>query len=269
MTHKKIKDFINEYKDYQILFIFIFTLLGGLTQVFELALISTYYIRFFSITQVISDGLLFVFLLSLISLVAYLFYPFLIILDKTEINKGVTPIQRIRNVTISGLSKFFILFTLILLITGGILLFSQPAKALLSHLWILIISCAILTIYFVLYFRIASYINGKPSKSKDLSRNTIFKKIKGNRLIVVLCSFFIVILFYMYKATLTQPKGFTNNKYIKCFIQEKYPDTKYEIRYFNDKYIFIVIKNIDKNELTNEETLVLKFDKLFDYNACN
>ena len=61
------------------------------------------------------------------------------------------------------------------------------------------------------------------------------------------------------------PETFINDKYIKCFIQKEYPNKEYDIRYFNDKYIFIVFTNENKKE----ETLVLKFDDFFDFSKCN
>lgn len=70
------KEVLNDIKDYWSLIVVIPPLIGGLFQILELSLISSSYIRFFSVTQALVDGLLFLFFVILLSLAALIAIEF-------------------------------------------------------------------------------------------------------------------------------------------------------------------------------------------------
>ncbi|KAF2336880.1 hypothetical protein [Flavobacterium daemonense] len=66
MKTQNFKENYNSIKDNLSILILIPTIIGGIWQLLELSLISTSFIRFFSITQLVADGILILFIISIL-----------------------------------------------------------------------------------------------------------------------------------------------------------------------------------------------------------
>lgn len=81
---KPITDFLDSIKEYTAFIFFFPVLIGGCIQVIELGFISVSYIRFFSITQALKDGLMVLFVIAVIYIAALININFFSKLTKPD-----------------------------------------------------------------------------------------------------------------------------------------------------------------------------------------
>lgn len=253
---KVVADFIKEYLS---VIIILPAILGGLWQLIELWSIAPSFIRFFSISQIVPDGLFILFLL------AYCCIPFLVthFLHTVTHFSGKTTLELIRIPIIKDEKmklKVYSLSFFLLCFFGTIFFFYfsfiddkfvQADSGIMLAMWIIALCNLSLNIcydtandqskyhykmcnffLFLLYITIAIFI---------------FKKVHKNQLPVV---------------------SIVNIEYVKSLTDKNYPDSKNEILYFNDKFIFFKIK--DKNKIDyktqkhTERIIIVKLDDVFD-----
>lgn len=214
-------------KEYLSLIIIIPTFLGGIWQILELSLMSISYVRFFSITQLVADGILIIIVIL----------PWIIgLIFSVEIYNSVKNKDSIiKNNIFVDIFLYFIII-LVCYISGKVLYNIIKEIGINTYIGYLFL---VTYVYFILFVVIVFF------SKLFIKCIHFFKKIYKTRILsfslIVISSFF---LFFHYIFFI--PKNLENITNL--------PDGK--IRYFNDKYIFIENKK-------NENILVVKFDKLF------
>lgn len=248
------KEVLNDIKDYWSLIVVIPPLIGGLFQILELSLISSSYIRFFSVTQALVDGLLFLFfviLLSLAALIAIEFGKMKCIQQRPKWVRETLIFTLIVLLAALFVSLFFGLHLnckILSVVIIGVLLFTGLIS---------LITFAIPDKFFV---AIGRWILGV---KKDPENDQKYTSPKKTRLLWLLLIF--VPYFYLtHKTILFEPKSLVNKEFVHCFVSSYFPSTERKIRYFNDQYIFVEV--LKKNK--GNKIFVLPFSKFFDFQDC-
>lgn len=210
--------------------------LGGIWQLFELAYIDTSFVRFFSVTQVVSDGLIILFLFAVFTLIFY----GVSLDDKIKKDKNENVPYDYLGVKIFLLVFFLVAF--ILTISKNYKTGFSTSKILLSY------------VYFVGILKVL----------KDLIVLKSFKKsdliIRGVFFITSIIGLLIIpFLMKGFHNLYSLPKNINNIKNIECYLNMDNKD--FNLLYSNDKYIFIEIKNSGKIEIVN-------FEELFNKDNC-
>nr|WP_314896372.1 hypothetical protein [uncultured Flavobacterium sp.] len=210
------------------------TVLGGVWQLFMLGSISSNMIRFFSISQLISDGLL---VLGFFILPISIVYPIIKNRNKEKIDP--LPTSKTENVLIISSLICIIVLMAILLSDIKILIQLKDFNSLKGLLMIVCVFNAII------YTSFRKFIH---------ERLTIELFI----IIIILINFIITtVAFYKVSKDISGIKNIeiliSNIEKEDCY--SKVPD----ILYFNDKYIFIQLEKRNKKSI-----LIKKFDDLFE-----
>lgn len=260
-SNEKLILFMNFIQKYFTQILFAPILFGGIMQIIILFLISPQAIRFFSPTQAISDGLLY---LSVVIL--YLFSIFITLLMTLIYGITTTDFSKLKLKDKNDKEEIPYKF-------------SHERIPLVAHIVIFLIVLFLYYIFFILNPKFLDIDNLKISNilkamffafmfnsmlSINLMRFIYFKeeyyfKKNGKTFIVIntiLC-FITVFIFSIYSSGINT--SFSNFERIK----EKYCCEKtgvVKIIYFNDKFIFIKRKCSDESE----ELIIEKFDALFE-----
>ena len=231
------------------------TVVGGIWQLMELSSISTSFIRFFSISQLVSDGILILFLVAI-------FYACIKIVDKQEVNENMSLMEAILYLTFTiiafmyccvpliqqlytekvlNISEIVILIPLIIIIGGGVL------KAIIA---------------------VVKNVKAKlREKQKEWIKKNICNKIVPSNdfiiywLFILLC---FIILNSMrpivnFRKAILFPDNLMNKEVLeKKIMKENALKSKPRMLYNNDKYFFYEI--LDKNE--NKKILIIDYERL-------
>lgn len=256
-TGIKIKNIIDFIKENLSIIIILPALFGGLWQLFELWSIAPSFIRFFSISQIVPDGLFILFLLIYCSLPfsgGHLIHAAIIQDGKSAYELMTLPIIQNKKVKLS-IYRFGFLFLTIC----GIVLYWYSS---------FIDDTIIRTdMGLILAFPMIAFSNLFLNNCYNTTNPESKSKYKlGNFLLLIM---YVTIAIYAFKRIhkIRLPRNIVNIEYITSVAKKKYPDSKNEILYFNDKFIFLKITDnhkIDKetNELT-EKIDILKLEDLF------
>ncbi|MNQ29864.1 hypothetical protein D3C85_431880 [compost metagenome] len=255
-------------KDYLSVLIIIPAFIGGLWQALELMSISIPYIRFFSISQIVPDGILILFFIVIAS-IATLFSLFAdtLFFTKNESKPTVLGEDDYEIYRKKQLKYWIIVFSLFYI--GAVyyyvwFMFDKPKfsefKSDISFSF-----CMILWL--------------------NISLNRCYNYAKEkHKEIVKFCNIFLLGLYVIIGFNFSKrihnifiaPSNIINIEQVKNDVIHKYPNTKQELLYFNDKYIFIKIINklkMDKKgrviKHTSEKIYILKFENLFDESLKN
>lgn len=261
------------------------TLIGGAWQIFSLLGLGFEYVRFFSVTQLVADGLLMMILIPLILIIPTLLY-FLINTSRGEYNKLTK-------------SKTIVLFSICL--ATVLLLNYYYLKFMLSHfsvepnneilLLALILYAPSIQIVADLGFKIADYIeiylnnSSKKKNLKILPKVAYFitnKSYRALSMIYYLTMVFAVMSTIMALFVVLNSLGdsfvsdnLVNLDNVDKVLYEKYGEESedYSIKYFNDSYIFIEKESVSTEEREilvqagksiPTKILILEFDTLFE-----
>lgn len=243
------------------------TLIGGFWQLIELSTISTAYIRFFSISQVIPDGLL---VLFVISLIVGSYYLGGLLIKISFFYKAQMPDW-----------KSAIIVILMLLAMYSIS--SYEMYKMIKKVGYFKIS-DIAMIIVMITFLLGAIVNVIPSKEEVQSIKEENKKegIKDNVtkkkrpkwfdfiLKLIVCSLLLVAIYTIYfflgivsdlRKSYIETEKLINIEILKNKISEKHNDKTFtEILYFNDKYFFVQLKDINNEEYIR----VFKIEDMFD-----
>lgn len=216
-------NFIKFLKEYLPLIIIVPTFLGGIWQVFELSFMSISFIRFFSITQLVADGILLIIVI----------FPWIIgLIFLIGIHNSIKKYN-----SISENDILFFLFMMIIYSITIVTVYDNTIKLGTDNYFSYLFIIAFIYLFFCI---VVFSLNKFFVKSINFFSNAY----KRNKLLyTILIIFFLYILVHN---LFFIPKNLEN---ISNLPQGK-------IKYFNDKYIFI------ENE-ENKKILVEKFDKLF------
>lgn len=241
-------------KDNLSLLIILPPIFGGLWQIIELSSLSLSFLRFFSVSQLVADGLLIliVFLIFFFSLLILPIYNFWVHPPSDKLNEIMLQTnQSSKNKYVDNsyvdrnpLISFIFYFGFIFLLTYGIV----------NYIVISIKELIIFTLvgFFLIYLLVNFYI-------KERNKTKKYKKV------VFLSSIYLFITILVYISIFCRhihnlfllPKDLVNVEILKTNTSNKYPNDTIEILYSNDKYIFFEIKN------KKSKILIVPFDELF------
>ena len=230
-------------KEYFSLIIGVPTLLGGLWQLLELVAIGSPYIRFFSITQLIPDGILLLFCLVVVYFVLRLLMNDVVIVGNDEKEASGNGLKNHVWIKIRQGIGGVILVAIGVGIGYATLpdLFSYSNMTIDSPLvqFVMLLFYLYLSLILVMYgaVEISNSFNFKWKRYKNSLRNfTGFTIV----LFSIFGSITLVSAFHRYFA---MPENLKNRQYLQCRVKKANPNTKaISIRYFNDKFIFVDIQ---------------------------
>ncbi len=272
---KMFNNFFDRVKDNIQLILIIPTLLGGLWQIFELTNISVSFIRFFSLSQLVSDGLLILLILILIILILYF--------SKLVVRKPDEEDKELKNPK-SYYKALRIVFNCGVVLYVMFPLFKSlyyEEEIILTHLLLAIFILILFGFNFLLslyhlylyYFeRPLRYFFIKTTRKSVFFQFLLFLSerfiyLSSILLFIYLLGFNIFHFSSKIRNSYVFPKQLINIYNVECIIETNYnlKISKEDFIYFNDKYIFI--KNKSTNNY-NQEILIIKFDELFENEAC-
>ena len=248
-----------EVNDYVEIAVLIPAIIGGLWQAYELASISTSFIRFFSVSQVVPDGLLIlfsgicVFISYKISLVLIKFLPFY---NNRADKWWVSTIAIIAYMFIGTVILYYYYVDFIKQD------YFQLSDLTFSIIFVVIFSNIIF--YLLPYsFRIKlkSAFSNKTENKKD-SSDDLFSKFKGVVIVIIGAIILVItsLLVQNFRQNYVDISELQNLKCLNNILSEKSDIDNSTIIYFNDKYIFT--KSSDSND--NTDIKIFKIDILFD-----
>lgn len=252
------------------LVILIPTILGGIWQIIELSRISVAFIRFFSVTQLISDGLLILYII----IIFYLTYQISNIgfsrNAETDNTKGKAYL--IGNGL--GLLSMSVAFFLWICIPAFKDFFFNNRVDLFYIALGTTITFILAKNFYIGIQRLVKAFKREQSKEKqqEKSKSKKFKNFLVPIAIPLIMAIFILIVGLLIKSILNfrntyyMPKNLQNLKNIECYFKNELdvPKKNWEILYLNDKYIFT------KYSLENskEEFLILNYDVFLSKEEC-
>ena len=228
-----IRDFIKDNKEILIL---IPTVLGGFWQLIELLRMDVSFVRFFSITQVVSDGLIILFLI-----VNYLIIHWLVFFEDIDLKNEKT-------ITDSIYVKL-ILFLFIALIFG-IVVYKIYNKQTFNT-----IDLAVVIYTGLLFLRVL----------RDLLVYRFGQELKKKYLLILVVSSIPLILININNLTLIfhnlfhSPNNIKNIEYLECYTGKKKKD--FELLYFNDKYVFV-------KDIKSKQIEIINFEEMLNKDNC-
>ncbi|MCL9805832.1 hypothetical protein NAT51_12855 [Flavobacterium amniphilum] len=271
-----LKKLLNTTNQNLSLIIIVPPILGGLWQIAELSSISFSFIRFFSVSQMIPDGLLMIFILSIIFGSLYLFYVTVL---KTDTNSENTNNNLIDS---NGESKLLLLlkikernnliatFFLILFFCFNYLLYkitnylSDDIRTSLNIFWYVPLN--IIISIFILF---SWHLGHHSLKIKDYEKKSFLKLI----LVFIFIEFYWIFSFgRTFHNAFMLPDELENIENLECKIQKIEYNPNYNITYVNDKYVFVKFNKtaFKKNQKINYSIIrIFKFDDLLDDSNCN
>ena len=211
----QLKSYILSIKQNIQVIILIPTIIGGLLQVCQLANISPILVRFFSITQLISDGLFLIAILIVLFILPVFCAQILDFLLAMYYNK----------------KRFFITSSILAI---GLSILSFRSYLFEEDYFDKNVNANFLLFWFVVFLSILSAINLRNAQIKSQRHPNI---IFGTLTFLLILTFFVSGIFSGKIFNILNDKIPVDNFEI---IQKKFKDNgKVEILYFNDKYIFI------------------------------
>jgi hypothetical protein len=282
---KNLKKAVRFLKEYLAVFLIVPTVVGGLSQIFSLISININYIRFFSASQLISDGLL-----ILISLVFILILPvgsyWVANLFTKDLLKIIPKRKDLIIVSIfflvSLVSLLYITILYIILYLGSI--FKFPISSAIELRVFILIPCLII-IFYRTGKAIRNYLKKIIRNNKENKRSIKIESVKGlfrfidtfsgilllNSIITGII-IYVKVIFSLADGSL--PSDLVNRGNIDRILIEEYNVSKenYEVVYFNDTYIFVEHYTVSKSEVEElnqnslrvpYEVIILKMDDLF------
>lgn len=260
------------------------TLIGGLWQLLELLFIGPAYIRFFSISQLVPDGILLIFVFLLM-----LFLSQNLVKSIIRSIANFSTLPKPNNISESGIEsptippneKFFIdqnsswmskkdgyimiaiLLTLLIVISSPHISLNDSLSGLFKFL--------MLFVYIFLYLAVAVQIVSillDIYKVKINAKNrlvTAFRGILGP--VFLLISILIIARFViLVHRSLALPYDLKNAKYLDCKVHSNnHRLLGFQLLYFNDKYIFVKVSQDSATSFIE----VFKFDEFTNSNNCN
>lgn len=257
-TYKQIKD--------NIAVILLFpAFLGSIWQVIELSRISTSFIRFFSASQLVSDGTLILFILVFayfgLRILRHQFKDNPTIFDSKSYDIEVCKKSRNINIAILLLTGHAFYFALLPAITDTV----KTQK--LSPLLFLALLPMTMIVFVLFISSLVTIIVSFGFKMPFKNNEDLSKAINAFFGFLIFLAGLKILLFTItaFHKSFLLPDNVKNTEYIKCIIQKNNPSASdLELLYFNDKYIFIEFK---KDTLKQIE--ILSFDSFLQYTSCD
>lgn len=273
-TGIKLKTIVDFLKENLSILIVIPAFLGGIWQAFELMSISMPYIRFFSISQIVSDGIT---ILMLIIITSFVYLLIAILQFCIWIHEELIPNSLTGNnydlyshlldgnnklIRKKKFKKWLIFFIILYLFMVFYFVWSRFDKQNIFEFGFNVT----LTILGILLLNI--FLN-----------KCYFLILDNYKFLIKFCNTFLIFLYLIILIKLSKqikkqfmlPPNNVNIEQVKTDVANKFPNTKQELLYFNDKYIFFKI--IDKIKMDrkgkvlkhniSEKIYIVKFEYLF------
>lgn len=260
-TGFKVNGVGNFVKDYISIIILVPAFIGGIWQLLELMSISMPYVRFFSISQIVPDGILILIFLSLIS--ASVMFPLFLdsILPKKESrenNVRAFSEEEIEQKRKKGIRNWFLSFLIFYILGSAYFIyffqFIDSEQSLYFDALVAIIVCLFCNLCLTGCYNLASI-----NKKED------FKFF--NFLLLILYMILGYHFCHRIHNTFLLINNLDNFEKVQDTLKEIYPNSKNEILYFNDKYLFIdvtdTLKLDDKTKMPKEKIHILPLETLF------
>lgn len=278
---KKFKDYAEIIKFYLPIILIVPPIIGGIWQTFELANMSLSFIRFFSTTQLLPDGILVLYII----VVFFISYKLsnklrpdkINLQDKVFIlsNQDSADDGDHKKVPITHENKHILIYFFVLTILFGYIScniyfeLKENSSMLGFTIWLtasFMFVKSIFEILFAFYLLYSKPIKSFVGKIINLDKKEKVKnKVIVNILVVIFLLVFFLALFVIFSIinTFHHTSILPSNLKNITYIQDKLENDDYnksKILYLNDKFIFIEHTQYDKN--TSIE--VIKFDRLFE-----
>ena len=231
---KKVLDYIKENINILIL---IPTVLGGFWQLLELVRIEISFIRFFSLTQVVSDGLVVLFLLLIF---VFINLSVFVKEKKDDDDNTISPYEEYLIVKLGLLILFLVGFGYSLYV--------------LSHKEFTTAHLIILYTFFISSIKVIRDLIIK--KFGD-----IFKDYYSLIVLVVfqISLYFMNSIFTKFHHLYYVPSNIKNIEYLECYTGKKKKD--FELLYFNDKYVFV-------KDIKSKQIEIINFEEMLNKDNC-
>nr|WP_181718039.1 hypothetical protein [Psychrobacter sp.]QJS05186.1 hypothetical protein [Psychrobacter sp.] len=235
--------------------------LGAIIQVLELAKINIAYIRFFSATQLISDGVL-VLATVLIIITAYSVFRFIFL--SQNIRLYIELRMKDKKLSKDSTDRYAILSFLVPVIFY-IFLTGVVFKTFKENFFMNLIGLAFLyTLLTVSFIHTCLYYEYLTSTTEDFKFKkihiSIAKWVRPLNILLTVVSIpaLILLCLHVYKL----PSNLENYTKVNQQVEKDYRDIdSYEILYFNDTYLFVEIIKGNKKSIAVYETKGVLFDK--------
>lgn len=245
--------FENEYykgvKENLSIILLVPTLLGGLWQIIELSRISTSFIRFFSVSQIIPDGILILFFLSFLYAGLMIAYSHFKSYTLQELFKGFNKDENVKGVIIINSAMFSVSLLSFYLLYPGFESFWNERT--LAPAVVFVTVPAFLIVVFGLFFSSITLLKVLASR---IGFKIGIKVIQFGMAVLMLLLLYVGIgLCFVFASAFHKnfsfPHNFKNIEYLDCKISHgKFGKYKHQVLYFNDKYAFVKYE-VDKKEI--------------------
>lgn len=288
-NYKFLKKWYNRIKQNLTMILLIPTFIGGLWQVFSLLGLGFEYIRFFSVKQLVADGLLMIILIPL-----YAIFPLMAYYLIKEISSDLVK-HNSKTPFFKKAVLFILTFVLILFFTYHFFKYINFRPSIKPNINIIVLAfllyIPLIKINATLGSIVSDYINNFIKNSTEKARVTKFQKIclfLVDKLysiisfayipIIVYAGFSCLITFFLVLNLLGDfyvSENLVNLKNVENVANKNYEllPEDYIIKYFNDSYIFLEYETVtseEKEKLTKAgktiptEVLILEFKSLFE-----
>lgn len=255
---KKYLDLIKENFN---LIVAIPPILGALWQITELSRLSLSYIRFFSISQLVADGVLILILLLVFSLGVFILYKKDVTIyneDKIEERKIniFEDLTTVKKPSILWGSCYYILSFMFIIIWLKIInnWFVENIKE--PYIIAILFPFNLIIFLIILTLIVRSLEHFKKSVKKRIAEFLYLFMI----FLITIVPFIIFKSYYLeFNKLMLLPNNLENIKKVENEIKNNHKNTTIKLKYLNDKYIFYSIT--DKKG--NEKIKIIKFDNLF------
>lgn len=234
------------------------TLIGGIWQVISLLILGLPFLRFFSLSQLVADGVLLLF---------FLLFIYIVVLGvwrgygKSTLATGRTDISKKQRVLMIIIKAACISYFLNLCY-DNLSDLSIRKQLDLGDIALIVVALS------VAFFTITSILKDLVLMFKvDLDSN---KKVPSyistpiGMLLLAMAFLFIFEIIPWLHRSFVSAMDFGNERYIECAIKKRYPNRiRSNIKYFNDKYVFVRVVRPGYEFIE-----VLKFEEFLDGNAC-
>jgi len=278
-NQNSLKDLVDKYyeliKKYAYLLLLIPTIIGGLWQFLGLASLGFEYLRFFSLQQLISDGLTLLF-----PLFGVMFFVVIFIIISIKGNQEFLRKEKKRIKNIQRKKRFIrflrmLFFNIILVSILSYYVFSFINKN-------VGLSTIIPLFYIPLVYLLNSNLDFIDNNFKKETKRIKFYTIIYIPMVLILITSLLMFVMNLIINIInlnnySVPSNLMNIEYVKENIYEDYglKENQYEIAYMNDTYIFVeaILLNEDEiKKLKKQEkdiptkVIIYKTDKLFEKN---
>jgi|TARA_B110000240_G_C13314831_1_gene374418 hypothetical protein len=230
-----MKEKIEFIKSNLALIILVPTMLGGIWQLLELLNISPSFIRFFSVSQLIPDGLLILFIL----LIIYTFGKLALNWSLKKVENGYSIFSKI---VVSILCLYYLVVFFLIIFNKG-----TVGVVTISLACFCFIVVAVYMFSFIKKSKIEKFINKESFVKEILYLIFLFSFV-----------FFLFSTFKVFHESFLLPKNWRNIKELECRISKDKNIDSFRLLYFNDKYFFVELTLL--NDVKEIETI--KFETI-------